>query len=56
LLRHGIAATLAEARIVGGRPKLSVLVPDTRRKMFKSSNLQADQIDNLYSELVCVSW
>ncbi len=56
LLRHGIAATLAEARVVGGRPKPSVLVPNTRRKMYKSASLRADQIDNLYSELVCVSW
>jgi hypothetical protein len=56
LLRRGIAVTLAEARVVGGRLRPSVLVPNTRRKMFKSSSLRADQIDNLYSELVCVSW
>jgi hypothetical protein len=56
LLRHGIPGTLAELRVIGGRPRASVLVPDTRRKMFKSSRLRADQIDNLYSELVCLSW
>jgi hypothetical protein len=56
LLRHRLPVTLAEARVVGGRPRPSVLVPDTRRKMFKSASLQANQIDNLYSELVCVSW
>lgn len=56
LLRHGVPATLAELRVVGARPRWSVLLDDTRKKMFRSSELDAGQIDNLYSELVCVAW
>jgi hypothetical protein len=56
LLRHGAVFTLAELRVVGHRPRFSVLVPTTRRKMFKSPYLEPDQIDYLYSELVCVAW
>ncbi|MDM4718583.1 hypothetical protein QTQ03_02830 [Micromonospora sp. WMMA1363] len=56
LLRHGVVATLAELRVVGRRPSLSVLLPDTRRKMFRSDSLDPDDIDYLYSELVCLNW
>lgn len=56
LLRHGIPATLAEERIVGYRPRLSLSVRSPRQKMFRSPSLAASQIDDLYSELVCVSW
>lgn len=56
LLRHGIPATLAELRIIGGRPRWSVLLESPRPKMFRSPELAAWQIDNLYSELVCVAW
>jgi hypothetical protein len=56
LVRHGAAATLAEHRVVGNRPRFSVLLRTPRRKMFKSSHLAPDQIDYLYSELVCVAW
>ncbi|MGE5828350.1 MAG: hypothetical protein ACM30G_08290 [Micromonosporaceae bacterium] len=56
LLRHGAAFTLAELRVVGRRPRFSFLVPTTRHKMFKSAYLKPDQIDYLYSELVCVAW
>lgn len=56
LLRHGILAILAELRIIVHRPRLSKLLSAPRRKMFRSSRLQADQIDYLYSELVCVPW
>lgn len=56
LLRHGVLATLAELRVIGGRPRWSLLLPSPRPKMFKSERLTADQIDNLYSELVCVAW
>lgn len=55
LLRHGAAAMLAEARIVGQRPPRSLRLRSPRPKMFKSS-LDAARIDDLYSELVCVSW
>lgn len=56
LLRHGILATLAEIRVVGGRPFPSLMLRSPRPKMFKSDRLHADQIDYLYSELTCVPW
>jgi hypothetical protein len=56
LLRHGVLAMLAELRIVGGRPRPSILLPKPRRKMYKATRLAPDQIDYLYSELVCVAW
>jgi hypothetical protein len=56
LVRHGAAATLAEHRVVGGPPKLSIALRSPRRKMFLSPDLQPEQIDYFYSELVCLSW
>lgn len=56
LIRHGALASLAELRVVGGRPRPSVLLSTPRRKMFRSPSLGPDQIDYLYSELVCVAW
>lgn len=56
LFRHGIVAILAELRIVIHRPKFSMLLASPRRKMFKSERLKPEQIDDLYSELVCVAW
>lgn len=56
LLRHGVAATLAELRVVGGRPAGSILLRHSRPKMFKSDTLQAGDVDYLYSELTCVAW
>lgn len=56
LVRHGAAVTLAELRVVGYRPRFSVLQRTPRRKMFKSPHLTPDQVDYLYSELVCVAW
>jgi len=56
LLRQGIPFTLMELRVVGAQPALSVRLGSSRVKMFKSDSLQPDQIDNLYSELVCVAW
>ena len=56
LLRYGIPATLLELRILESQPALSVQVKTSRVKMFKSDSLEPDQIDNLYSELVCVAW
>jgi hypothetical protein len=56
LLRHGIPATLVEPRVTGHRPAGSVLLRAPRRKMFRSPRLAAQQIDYLYSELVCVAW
>jgi hypothetical protein len=56
LLRHRVLATLAELRVVGERPPLSVMWPSPRPKMFRSAGLDADSIDYLYSELTCVAW
>lgn len=56
LLRYGAFATLAELRVVTYRPWPSFLLRWTRPKMFKSVHLTPDQIDYLYSELVCVAW
>jgi hypothetical protein len=56
LLHHGAVVTLAEERVVGYRPRLSYVLRSPRRKMFRSPSLAPDQIDYLYSELVCVSW
>jgi hypothetical protein len=55
LLRRGIVASLAELRVVNHRPRPSLLLRAHRRKMFRSP-LEPDQIDYLYSELVCVAW
>ena len=56
LLRHGIPFTLIELRVVGSQPALSVRLRSSRVKMFKSDSLEAEQIDDLYSELACVAW
>lgn len=56
LLRYGVAMTLVELRVSGGPPAGSFLARSSRPKMFKSASLSPDQIDNLYSELVCVAW
>lgn len=56
LLRHGIPLTLVETRIAGHRPTPSILLKSPRRKMFKSDRLAPEQIDYLYSELVCLAW
>ncbi len=56
LLRHGIPATLAELRVVGDRPKRSIMLKSPRPKMYRSTTLRPDQIDDLYSELTCVAW
>jgi hypothetical protein len=56
LFRHRVPMTLMELRIVGGLPAGSFLLRSPRPKMFKSDSLKPGQIDNLYSELVCVAW
>lgn len=56
LLRHGIPALLAEDRVARHRPRLALRLRKPRRKMFRSRALDAAQIDNLYSELVCLPW
>jgi len=56
LFRHGILAVLAELRTVIFRPRCSVMLSSSKKKMFKSDRLEASQIDDLYSELTCVAW
>jgi len=56
LLRRGVVASLAELRVVTHRPRPSLLLRAHRRKMYRSPHLEPDQIDYLYSELVCVAW
>lgn len=56
LTRFGVVATLAEMRVVGCRPRFSVVLRSPRPKMFRSGRLQASQVDYLYSELTCVPW
>jgi hypothetical protein len=55
LVRHRLVATLAELRIIEREPHLSVKV-NSWPKMYRSASLEPGQIDNLYSELVCVPW
>jgi hypothetical protein len=55
LVRHRFLLTLAELRIVGQRPPLSrILSPPAGPKMYRSASLEPVQIDDLYSELVCI--
>ena len=57
LLAHErAAATLAEIRVVGTRPPISLTLKRSRPKMFKSPTLGPDKIDYLYSELTCLPW
>jgi hypothetical protein len=56
LLRHGALATLAEERALPRVPRLSLRLGRHRPKMLRSSSIEPDRIDYLYSELVCVPW
>jgi hypothetical protein len=56
LVRHGIAFTLIELRLVHDRPRLSLLLRAHRPKMFRSDRLSPEAVDYLYSELTCVAW
>jgi hypothetical protein len=55
LVRHRLPATLAELRFIGHRPPLSLKVPGAP-KMYRSDSLEPGQIDDLYSEFLCVPW
>ncbi len=55
LVRHRLLATLAELRIIGPRPPLSFKVTSWP-KGYRSASLEPDQIDDLYSEFVCIPW
>ena len=56
LLRHGLAATLAEPRVLGFTPKLGRKLSTPRTKMFRSKTVPADRLDYLYSELTLLEW
>jgi acyl carrier protein len=53
LVRHRLPATLAKLRIIGRRPPLAVSVTSWR-KMYRSDSRGPGQIDNLYSEFLCI--
>lgn len=53
LIRHGLVATVAERRIIKHMPRLAIKL-NRRPKMYRSASLESGQIDDLYSELVCV--
>jgi len=55
LVRHGLVATLAELRIIEHKPHLSFKL-NNWPKLYRSASLEPEQIDDLYSELVCVPW
>jgi hypothetical protein len=55
LSQHGMVATLAETRVVGRRPKRSVMIAGWP-KMYLSEDLEAAQVDYLYSEMTCRPW
>jgi hypothetical protein len=56
LAHYRVLATLAELRIVKYRPRPAVMLRSPRPKMYRSVTLEPTQIDDLYSELVCVPW
>lgn len=56
LLRYGIPFTLVENRVARHVPNLAFKLRSGRPKMFRSTRLQPDQVDYLYSELTCVPW
>lgn len=53
LVRQRILATLVEVRVAGRRPLRSVSVPG-RPRMYLSDDVDAAQVDYLYSELTCL--
>jgi hypothetical protein len=55
LIRHRLLAIMGELRTIGRRPPLAFTFTNWP-KMYRSASLQPGQIDDLYSELVCVPW
>ena len=55
LVRRRLLATLAELRTVRYQPCLSFKL-NSWPKMYRSATLEPGQIDDLYSELVCIPW
>ncbi|MQW74791.1 hypothetical protein GHK92_02800 [Nocardioides sp. dk4132] len=56
LLSRGLPVTLAELRVVGSRPAVSVPLSRPRPKMFRGTGVPASAVDSLYSELALVAW
>jgi hypothetical protein len=54
LVRRRLLATLAELRFIGHRPPPLSLKAPAAPKMYRSDSLEPGQIDDLYSELVCL--
>jgi hypothetical protein len=55
LVRHGLVATLADLHIIESKPRLAYKL-NNWPKMYRSTSLEPEQIDYLYSELACVPW
>jgi hypothetical protein len=51
LTRHRLPFTLVEMRVAGGRIGPSLLLPNHRKRMFRSATLGPEQVDYLYSEI-----
>lgn len=56
LTSYGLAATLAERRVLGFSPRVGVELKHPRPKMFRGDGATADDVDYLYSELTLVRW
>ena len=56
LLAHGALATLVEERVAGWSPPGARSLSRPRPKMFRGDDLEAEDVDYLYSELTCVAW
>lgn len=56
LLRHRLPLTLVEERVVGGTVRPGLRLASHRPKMFRSSLLDEQDVDYLYSELMCLPW
>jgi hypothetical protein len=56
LTRFGIAATLVDLRMLGGRPSRSRVLERSRPRMIRSETLDPDRVDYMYSELTCLAW
>ena len=56
LLSRGLPVTLAELRVVGDRPAVSVPLSRPRPKMVRGTGVPPSAIDSLYSELALVAW
>jgi hypothetical protein len=56
LLAQGALATLVEERVARWTPPGAPSLSRPRPKMFRGDDLEAEDVDYLYSELTCVAW